>query len=279
MNGTSTPADGRKRSNPRLRVISGIVLGLVTLALAWAGGAWFRFFAAAMMLLMFYEWAAMIGLKAGRPHHFICWAGLALTAIALLAGKGETVVFALVLVSGLAALASGVVFGRDGAAAAGVAYSGLSGACLAFLRGDTFEGLAAIVFLFAVVWSTDIFAYYIGRAIGGPKLAPSISPGKTRSGALGGVAAAVLCGTAASAVMGAATNGWVLAAFAAAVLSVVSQLGDLAESAAKRRYGVKDSGTLIPGHGGVMDRVDGLVAAAIALYVIGAMIPGMGFAP
>jgi phosphatidate cytidylyltransferase len=275
VSGPDAPADGKKRSNPRLRVISGVVLGLVTLALAWAGGPWFRFFAAAMMLLMFHEWAAMIGLRRGRAHHLIAWGGLALTALALLAGKGEMVVFALVLVSSLAALASGVVFGQGAAAAAGVAYSGLSGACLAFLRGDTPEGLAAIAFLFAVVWSTDIFAYYVGRAAGGPKLAPSISPGKTWSGALGGLAAAVLCGAAVSAAMG---QGWAVAALAAVPLSVVSQLGDLAESAAKRRYGVKDSGTLIPGHGGVMDRVDGLVAAAIALYVIAA-IPGAGFAP
>jgi phosphatidate cytidylyltransferase len=124
-----------------------------------------------------------------------------------------------------------------------------------------------MLFLFATVWATDILAYFVGRAIGGPKLAPSISPGKTWSGAIGGAVAGAAAGLVVAAAMGSASLAWI--GLIAIVLSVVSQAGDLFESSVKRRNGVKDSGSLIPGHGGVMDRVDGLVAAAFALYVIG----------
>ena len=115
----------------------------------------------------------------------------------------------------------------------------------------------AIFFLFAVVWCSDIGAYAAGRAIGGPRLAPAISPGKTWSGAVGGLLAAVVGG-------GLVAGTWSVKDFIAAlVLGLASQLGDLGESAAKRHYRVKDSGRLLPGHGGLLDRVDGLMAAAI----------------
>ena len=148
----------------------------------------------------------------------------------------------------------------------------MSGLALAMLRGDDTAGLIAILFLFSVVWSTDILAYFVGRAVGGPKLAPSISPGKTQSGALGGTVAGVVAGVAVGLAAGAAPL--LAMAGVAALLSVVSQAGDLFESWVKRRHGVKDSGWIIPGHGGVMDRVDGLVAAAFALYLIGWALGG-----
>ncbi len=123
------------------------------------------------------------------------------------------------------------------------------------------------------MWATDIFAYFVGRAVGGPKLAPHISPGKTWSGAIGGTAAAVI----AAALVGLwLPQSSTLLGLLALALSVVSQAGDLFESWVKRRAGVKDSSHLIPGHGGVMDRVDGLVAAAVALYLIGAAAGGIG---
>ncbi|TIT51073.1 MAG: phosphatidate cytidylyltransferase, partial [Mesorhizobium sp.] len=114
---------------------------------------------------------------------------------------------------------------------------------------------------------TDISAYFVGRAVGGPKLAPSISPGKTQSGALGGAVGGVVAGLLLAATAGA--GNLAVLGVVALVLSIVAQAGDLFESWVKRRHDRKDSGTLIPGHGGVMDRVDGLVAAAFALYVIG----------
>ncbi len=152
--------------------------------------------------------------------------------------------------------------------ATGLAYAALPAIALSLLRGSDLAGLMAILFLFAVVWATDIFAYFVGRAVGGAKLAPRISPGKTWSGALGGAAAAVLAGALFSPWLAA---GALSLGLAALVLSAISQVGDLFESAVKRRAGVKDSSHLIPGHGGVMDRVDGLVAAAVALYLIGAV--------
>ena len=153
---------------------------------------------------------------------------------------------------------------------AGLAYAGLSGVSLAYLRDGDQAGLDAILFLFAVVWATDICAYFVGRSLGGPKLAPAISPGKTQSGAIGGIVGGVIAGIAFAAFAG--LSNFRRSLLVAFLLSAISQVGDLFESWVKRRHGVKDSGNLIPGHGGVMDRVDGLVAAAFALYAIGLML-------
>ncbi len=143
--------------------------------------------------------------------------------------------------------------------ALGLAYAAASVASLWWLRAT---GRRDVVLLLVVVWCSDIGAYAVGRLIGGPRLASAISPGKTWSGALGGLAAAVVGGMF-------VTGLSVWSGTAAALLGVASQLGDLGESALKRRYGVKDSGRLIPGHGGLLDRIDGLMAAAL---VCGAVI-------
>jgi phosphatidate cytidylyltransferase len=124
-----------------------------------------------------------------------------------------------------------------------------------------------MLFIFAVVWATDIFAYFIGRAIGGPKLAPPISPGKTWSGAIGGTLASVLAGLAVVYLAGEPVGFGLVAVIL--LLSIASQIGDLFESWIKRRFGVKDSSRLIPGHGGVMDRVDGLVSACFVAFLVG----------
>lgn len=143
---------------------------------------------------------------------------------------------------------------------AGFGYAVLAVAALAWLRADPAGGRPALIFLLVVVWCSDIGAYAAGRLIGGRKLAPSISPGKTWSGAAGGLLAAIV----GAEVVAALWNGRPgPAMLAAAVLGVASQLGDLLESAVKRQFGVKDSGHLIPGHGGLLDRLDGLMAAAL----------------
>jgi phosphatidate cytidylyltransferase len=133
-------------------------------------------------------------------------------------------------------------------------YFAAGGIALVHLRGESANGFANVLFLLLLVWSTDIGAYVAGRAIGGPKLAPAISPGKTWSGAVGGLACALVVAL----IAGATPGGFVLAA----CLSITSQIGDLAKSVAKRYFGVKDSSHLIPGHGGLLDRLDGLLAAA-----------------
>lgn len=155
---------------------------------------------------------------------------------------------------------------RSGLLLAGAAYIAVVALSLLSLRHQPETGLQAVLWLLATVWATDIFAYVAGRTLGGPKLAPRLSPNKTWSGALGGLAAAMIVGACTAWFW---TGGSVIGlAMAGALLSVVSQAGDLAESAVKRYVGVKDSGQLIPGHGGLLDRVDALMAAAVVMAAI-----------
>lgn len=151
-------------------------------------------------------------------------------------------------------------------------YVGLAALALVALRGGD-AGLVAVAFVLAIVWATDIGAYFVGRALGGPKLAPSISPGKTWSGALGGLAAGVGAGALVTGIGGFGVS--VMTLLTGAFISIASQGGDLAESALKRRAGVKDSSHLIPGHGGVLDRIDGLVFGAIAGFAVGIAREGL----
>jgi phosphatidate cytidylyltransferase len=156
--------------------------------------------------------------------------------------------------------------------AAGICYAGVLLLAPTSLRGDGQFGFSAILFVFGVVWTTDIVAYFSGRAIGGPKLAPSISPKKTWSGAVGGgISAMIFAAIIAHDVRGSSITALVVLAL---TLSTASQIGDLLESAIKRRFGAKDAGRLIPGHGGVMDRLDGFWAAALVAAVIGVMRGG-----
>jgi len=155
---------------------------------------------------------------------------------------------------------------RPGLLLSGAAYIAVVALSLLSLRHQPETGLQAVLWLLATVWATDIFAYVAGRTLGGPKLAPRLSPKKTWSGALGGLAAAIIVGGCTAWFF---TGGSVIGiAMAGGLLSVVSQFGDLAESAVKRHVGVKDSGRLIPGHGGLLDRVDALMAAAVAMAAI-----------
>ncbi|MBM3621288.1 MAG: phosphatidate cytidylyltransferase [Alphaproteobacteria bacterium] len=155
---------------------------------------------------------------------------------------------------------------RPGLLLAGAAYIAIVALSLLSLRHQPETGLQAVLWLLATVWATDIFAYVAGRTLGGAKLAPRLSPKKTWSGALGGLAAAIIVGACTAWFV---TGGSVIGiAMAGGLLSVVSQVGDLAESAVKRHVGVKDSGRLIPGHGGLLDRIDALMAAAVAMAAI-----------
>ena len=147
---------------------------------------------------------------------------------------------------------------RAGSLLAGLGVAALAAAALIWLRIGSGDGFAIILFLLAVVWCSDIGAYAAGRLIGGKRLAPAISPGKTWSGAAGGLLAAIAGG-----LMLSPAGDPLHTAVSAGVLGVVSQAGDLSESALKRHFGVKDSGRLIPGHGGLLDRLDGLIAVAL----------------
>ncbi|NNM72496.1 phosphatidate cytidylyltransferase [Enterovirga aerilata] len=255
------------RSEVGRRVASGIVLAAVALAAAWLGGPVFALFWLAAGIAIAFEWIAMTRAEPRAILAALCAAGLA----GLIVGhKLDTspAAEAGILLLALGALAFAAESGRDRAwALAGFAYAALVALVPVVIRDRPDLGLVPILWLFAVVWTTDVAAYFAGRAIGGPKLAPSVSPKKTWSGFLGGLAGATLVGTLVVDLgrrFGAELPvGLVAVALGSAVASVASQIGDLGESALKRRFGAKDSGRLIPGHGGVMDRLDGFAAVAL----------------
>lgn len=263
----------RAISNLQLRVVSGVVMALGALLLAWLGGLPFRLLAVAIGCAIFFEWCAMSRSFTNGAHQAFGAVLLAVCLAALAVGFSAAVVLWLLAVAALALFMAGLPTGRGVWTVLGLLYAGLSAHALAFLRGADAAGLTVILFLFAIVWATDIMAYFVGRSVGGPKLAPAISPGKTQSGAVGGALGGVLAGALVALATG--SSAVYLLVPLALFLSVLSQAGDLFESWVKRRCGVKDSGRLIPGHGGVMDRVDGLVVAAVFLYGVGSLAGGL----
>ena len=172
----------------------------------------------------------------------------------------------------LLAIAAAAVTGGGPWRPAGVAYGAALGLGLLLLRYAPEHGLAAVLVVFAVVWGTDSGAFFVGRTIGGPKLWPAISPKKTWSGAIGGLVAGVAIGLVVAAL--AQVPLAPVLALVCAVLSLAAQAGDLFESAVKRTFGAKDSGIIVPGHGGLMDRVDGLVFAVAAAVIVGLLHGG-----
>jgi phosphatidate cytidylyltransferase len=158
--------------------------------------------------------------------------------------------------------------GRAGWSLVGLTYAALPAASLAWLRSDPFLGVAAVLYLFAIAWTTDTASYAAGRLIGGPKLAPHISPRKTWSGFIVGALTPALAGPAFAALIEGTSA--VKLALVSIALAFACQLGDLFESAVKRRFGAKDMSHIIPGHGGLLDRIDGLLfaAAAAALFAL-----------
>jgi len=268
----------------KLRVASALVIGPAALVLTWFGGIAFSLLAIAAAIVMADEWATIVLGPSRAPDRL---AGLGLAAIAavtaILGGRlglaPSTNLLVVVLSLGLSAslaMRTARLSGRGPAAVSwapwGVFYAVLPCLALDSLRVSPM-GLWLVFFVFAVVWSTDIAAYFTGRALGGPKLWPAVSPKKTWSGAIGGLVVAVIAGVAVAHFAGAPRL--LPVAAVAAVLSIASQGGDLLESALKRKFGVKDSGRLIPGHGGLLDRVDGLVAAAAVAMLI-AILHGGG---
>lgn len=270
-------SDAPGMSNLQLRIVSAVILAAVVLALTWAGGTAFRVLCALMAAAILLEWNAISAPRTEGnridANRIVALAGLGVTAVALIGGASAATCLGLLALAAAATAVHAMAVGRDLWPAAGLVYAGLPAIAMSFLRGADWAGLVAILFLFAVVWATDILAYFVGRAVGGPKLAPAISPGKTQSGALGGAVGGVMAALLLMLSMDAAA-GLLGLGIVALLLSVVSQAGDLFESWVKRRHGVKDSGSMIPGHGGVMDRVDGLIVAAAALYLVGAGLGG-----
>lgn len=255
-----------------LRAASAAVLAPAALGAAYLGGPVFIALAGAVGLLAWREWRGLLGRPAADAAGLTGFVGVA-AVCTLHAWFGSDIAAAAAAAGALAVAAAGR--GGLGVRAAGAAGAGLVlfliVATLA-LRGDDAAGRATVFWLLAVVWASDIGAYAAGRMFGGPRLAPRISPAKTWAGAVGGLAAAAGAGILLGWLMPLA--GWAparpalaLLAAAGALCSIAGQLGDLAESALKRRVGAADSGRLIPGHGGILDRVDAYVAAAFALML------------
>ncbi len=254
-------------TNLQIRIISGVFLAVVVLSLTWIGGLPFRFLAAVISTAVLYEWIRMPAREHLSGNDIFAIVAMVTVLLFMVAGVPVLTLAGLFAAAFVLTAVIGLAFRQGIWNAWGLLYGGAGGSALAFLRADDAPGLAAILFLFAVVWATDIFAYFTGRSLGGAKLAPRISPKKTWSGAIGGAAAAVGAGVAMAWAFG--LKGGLTVPIVALLLSIVSQNGDLFESWVKRRHNVKDSSALIPGHGGVMDGVDGLVVAAVALYLIG----------
>ena len=258
-------ARAKRWGDLRKRALSAVVLGPAAVACIWLGAEVFAAMMALAVALLAWEWVHMCGRRVRvLPGMAVPLAVLAAGALAV----GDHVRWALF------ALAVGFLiawwFARSMAEtltqpafrlALGVLYIGLAGIALIELRHDTEAGRYNVLFLFLVVWASDIGAYMAGRAFGGPKLWAAVSPNKTWSGAAGGLLAAILVALGAAFVFTPGAS--VVAVVAvAALLGVASQSGDLLESAIKRHFDVKDSSRLIPGHGGLLDRLDGVLAAA-----------------
>lgn len=266
---TGVPSDNTPRpaeqgsQNLIARILAALVLVPLAIAAAWHGG-WIWFALASLVAIgLFLEWSFIIGLK-GRPRAMAAGiVTLYLAGVALLLGRSDLTFAAM----GFGAIAvAWLSDDKRGWAVLGLSYSAaaLLGS-IAVLR-DAGQGFIALMLVFGVVWASDIGGYFAGRSIGGPKLWPRISPKKTWAGAVGGFGLS-LAVAAGFAVVGKGTILPVL--LVGATLSVASQLGDLFESAVKRRFGVKDSSHIIPGHGGLLDRLDGFVAAIVLAALLG----------
>lgn len=263
----ATAAAADKRAALRLRILSALVLIPAAIAIFYIGGWLFAAVMVVIAALMVHEWEQMTG--AGiTPIFGYQIIGFLLIAVPTVLGK--VAVAAVIAVLMLAAiLLQCRRWERDPLwASLGFVYVALPLVAILWLRQVEAMGLALILWLMVMVWATDIGAFIVGKTVGGPRLAPRISPRKTWSGLLGGMVFSALFGTAVGVTLGLQLAALALMLIGAAV-AAWAQLGDLAESAVKRHFGVKDSGSIIPGHGGVLDRVDGLVFAAplIALGV------------
>jgi phosphatidate cytidylyltransferase len=263
-----------KASELKLRIISALALAAGILAATWLGGWPFKIVWAIVGGLMSYEWLRIMGVE--RPMAVLA-SGLVMVSAALV-GLVSFGPLAL-MIGALVAAAAGASPGLRLLGMIGIAY----GAVIAFgptiLRNIPVHGLTIIVWTFAVVWTTDVAAYFTGRALGGPKLSPRFSPKKTWSGAVGGAVAGTLAGMGiwwiSTAYGHAPPMSLMLCGVLSLVASALGQVGDIAESAFKRRFGVKDSGTLIPGHGGFMDRLDAywsVIAFAVLVLTIGRFV-------
>jgi len=257
-------------NNLLLRVISAAALAPLALVVAYIGGFPFALFWGIAALVVLWEWMTLVVGPNYRLLVLSCAAAIAVADFLSWFGRPLTAVFMV----GLGALA-GAIFApaeRRLWVITGTGYAGGMVLAPVFLRADARFGFAVVLLLFAIVWTTDVLGYFAGRAFGGPKLWPAVSPKKTWSGAIAGTVGAVVVALLVAAQFGSFNRIAIITV--ALLLSVVAQAGDLFESWVKRQFDAKDSSHIIPGHGGVMDRLDGFWAAAVAGCVVGLLRGG-----
>jgi phosphatidate cytidylyltransferase len=255
--------------NLLLRVMAALVLAPTAIAIAYAGGWLWAALATLAAIGLYVEWLGIVG--AGRQTAVVASGVAALAMSGLSLAWGRIDVSLIALACGLVAVAL-LSSERRGWSGAGFIYAAAALLASILVRLDPTSGFIALILILLVVWATDIGGYFAGRGIGGPKLWPRVSPKKTWAGAIGGFAASLIV-AGGFAAFGHGRTGPIL--LLGAVLSVASQLGDLFESAVKRRFGVKDSSHVIPGHGGVLDRLDGYVAAIVLAAIFGLLRDGV----
>ncbi|MBR1225532.1 MULTISPECIES: phosphatidate cytidylyltransferase [unclassified Bradyrhizobium] len=263
--GKAAPAAAAEQDTRNLstRIVAAAVLIPLAVAIAYAGGWFWAVLVTLAAIGLYVEWLMVVGRAADKRVVVSGVAALALAGLCLAIGRIDAALA--VLAVGLVAVAL-ITPAQRNWSAAGFCYAAVAEVASVLLRLDPVKGFIALIFVLVIVWVTDSGGYFAGRGIGGPKLWPRVSPKKTWAGAIGGFVAslAVAC---IFAVLDLGKIGPLL--MISGVLSVVSQLGDLFESAVKRRFGVKDSSQIIPGHGGLLDRLDGFVAAVAMAALIG----------
>lgn len=245
------------------RVISALVMTPIAVAAVWFGSPYFEFLVLLFSIGMMWEWTRMC--VPGHVNSISIVAGVALAVAMLLLTTGE---YPFVLLSVFVSAATAALRpGKDRFLAAfGIVYISCAALAAQWLRSMHGDGLLLIMWLFFLVWATDTGAYAFGKAIGGPKLAPRFSPKKTWAGLIGGMLCAMVIGG----LITYFSSNQIPASIvlASAVLAIVAQVGDLGESALKRHFKVKDSSHLIPGHGGLLDRADGMLSVFPVAFVI-----------
>lgn len=266
----------RNWSDLRKRALTAALLGPIAILCIWLGGYWWSAIMAVCVAGLAWEWVKLCGASTRRVPGMIVPVSIVLAILAAVLGKPLWGLAILLL--GSAATRFLIKAGHPGISRVwlpfGILYVGLAGVSLIELRHDDSLGRDNVIFLILVIWASDISAYVTGRSLGGPKLAAMISPNKTWSGAVGGLAGAVIIGMSVAVLMD-RDAGLLQVAVVAALLGIATQAGDLFESWIKRRFGVKDSSGLLPGHGGLLDRLDGVLAAA-PLAAFFAVLTGAG---
>lgn len=271
---TSEGRPGPQRSELSLRVMSGIVMVAAAVLTLWWGGWPFALLWIVAGAVAAWEWSRITAPERQEHIHLALGGGVAFAGVLVAAGHPYPALgWTILLIAVTAATRSHYRLEQ----VIGVLYASAIAIAPIVIRAEPGIGIALIAWCFAVVWSTDIAAYFTGRRFGGPKLWPAVSPKKTWSGAIGGACAGVLAGVMIAFVarqFGAPwTYGMAATGFAALIASAAGQLGDLYESALKRRHGVKDSSHIIPGHGGVLDRLDAFVVVAALVAVSVTLLP------